>query len=567
MANILQVTTPNLNTDNRNILNPQDPRSGAGAQSVHNPVDPTRVVRADGRDGEQSGNAAQEAPFGVINYESNYGAFIKGLTEEGELTSALERLLFSSDMAGIGEAGRAEVGALVEKLLLSVRMDSPQDLVEFIQGQRDLQARFTGDFFNKLRSILSQNPSEGLRDTALSFLKVFNDYSSGPHLLQQMHSLMEDIEHLLFRSYRAEFRELADSLDWQAANGETAQNAGLLNDRMIPFLASYISRTHDYGPIREATMLLIFHAVRYQNGNKGRLLKFFGNMIHDRDFARLFKGDAKASLMSLLRSGERDTQRPADLEEAMAALEEEGRTEGDNSVSFRGMFSEDSPEETQEAGEHVNAGEEGPEEETDAAMPREDIRGKDRPDAQTPANSRGLPGASTQHPMSGFADGLSGLLLKGANGQAGLEHVQQFYTIMNGMLLNESVYMPLLHFILPFQYEDNNVMSEMWVDPDARKDNENDARKIKVFLKFDIQSLGKFELLMTLQDHETRMQLLVPPHMAKQEKKIQTEVADILKKNNIRFSQLLIRERVRDRRVDEVFPEIREKERTINVRI
>ena len=70
MANILQVTTPNLNTDNRNILNPQDPRSGAGAQSVHNPVDPTRVVRADGRDGEQSGNAAQEAPFGVINYES-----------------------------------------------------------------------------------------------------------------------------------------------------------------------------------------------------------------------------------------------------------------------------------------------------------------------------------------------------------------------------------------------------------------------------------------------------------------------------------------------------------------
>ena len=127
--------------------------------------------------------------------------------------------------------------------------------------------------------------------------------------------------------------------------------------------------------------------------------------------------------------------------------------------------------------------------------------------------------------------------------------------------------MPLLHFILPFQYEDNNVMSEMWVDPDARKDNESDARKIKVFLKFDIQSLGKFELLMTLQDHETRMQLLVPPHMAKQEKKIQTEVADILKKNNIRFSQLLIRERVRDRRVDEVFPEIREKERTINVRI
>ena len=37
MANILQVTTPGLNTDNRNILNPQDPRQAG--QAVHNPVD------------------------------------------------------------------------------------------------------------------------------------------------------------------------------------------------------------------------------------------------------------------------------------------------------------------------------------------------------------------------------------------------------------------------------------------------------------------------------------------------------------------------------------------------
>ena len=138
---------------------------------------------------------------------------------------------------------------------------------------------------------------------------------------------------------------------------------------------------------------------------------------------------------------------------------------------------------------------------------------------------------------------------------------------MNGMLLNESVYMPLLHFLLPFQYEENNVMSEMWIDPDAKKEKEEGGRAIKVFLKFDIQSLGKFEMLMTLQDRESRLQLLVPPQLAKQDKKIQTEVADILKKNGIRYSQLMVRERVRDRRVDEVFPEIREKERTINVRI
>lgn len=226
-------------------------------------------------------------------------------------------------------------------------------------------------------------------------------------------------------------------------------------------------------------MLLIFHAVRYQNGGKDRLFTLFDSLLGNRDFGRLFKGDAEADMEQLLMAGTRESQPP----------------------------------------------------------------------------------------LSEFADDLATLLLKGANGHGGLENVQQFYNIMNGMLINESVYMPLLHFILPFQYEDNNVMSEMWVDPDSKKDSEEEGRKIKLFLKFDIQTLGKFELVMTLQDRQSKVQLYVPPQLARQNKQIQTEVADILKKNGFRFSQLLIRERVRDRRVDEVFPEIREKERTINVRI
>ena len=64
-----------------------------------------------------------------------------------------------------------------------------------------------------------------------------------------------------------------------------------------------------------------------------------------------------------------------------------------------------------------------------------------------------------------------------------------------------------------------------------------------------------------------QMQLFVPASLSKQGEKIQTDVSDILRKNKIRLSQVLVRERVRDRRLDEIFPEIREKERTINVRI
>lgn len=604
MANILQVTTPNLNTDNRNILNPQDPKNNAANPAIHNPIDPTRVVRADGRDGEQTGNTSQNGMPNIIDYESNYGAFIKGLGEGGELAGIMERLLFT-DMAGIKESSQAEVSALIERFLMSVRMDSPQDLFDFLQGQRELQARFTGLFFDKMRSLLSQNPSDGLRDSVLQFLKGYNDFSSGEHLLLQMQSLTDDIEHLLLRSYRESFRELADSLNWEAPNGETQQNTALLNNRMIPFLSSYISRTHDYGAVREATMHLIFHAVRYQNGELKKLFKRFNDMVTNRDFSRLFKGDPKEGLKSLLKAGfdqksidkevekllTEGAENPEDVEEfssesekILAELkkfqaERETEKEG-SSQSLRGT--QENPQSLREMQEESRfPGELSDETDRELNELKEDVRKELIADKladklneakgeiqEGQINKPNLLGPKqASRPMLDFADGFSSLLLKGANGQAGLENVQQFYTIMNGMLINESVYLPLLHFILPFQYEDNNVMSEMWVDPDAKKDQEEGGRRIKLFLKFDIQNLGKFELLMILQDRETKLQLLVPPQLAKQEKQIQSNVTDILKKNGMRVSQLVVRERVRDRRVDEVFSEIREKERTINVRI
>ena len=150
MANILQVTTPNVNTDNRNVQNPLDPKHNAENPAIRNPVDPTRVVRADGRDGQQAENSAQNDLFSGINFESNYGAFIKSLGENSGLAGALGQLLFT-DISGMVEAGHAEIGALVDQFLMTLKMDSPEELMKFMQGQQELQARFTGDFFAQLR--------------------------------------------------------------------------------------------------------------------------------------------------------------------------------------------------------------------------------------------------------------------------------------------------------------------------------------------------------------------------------------------------------------------------------
>lgn len=476
MANILQVTTPSVNTDNRTILDSQEARNHAAGQRIQNPVDPSRVVRADGQEEGKTGTATGEGTYSVIDFESNYGAFIQKLADGLQLPGLLQQLLFK-DVAGFLFADREAGGVLLEQLLSTIKMDSPEQLLEFLKGQEGLQAKFSGPFFDGLRTIMNQNSSDALKDAVMAFLKGCNDYSTGNHILKQMKTLTDDIGHLMLKQYRSDFTEMTKAMNWEAPNGDTAANTVLLNSRLIPFLSAYISRTHDYGSVRDAVMLLIYNAVKYENGGEDRLWQLFERMSENRDFEFLYKGDARADLQSAL--------------DAMG-----NRSAGDN-----------------------------------------------------------------------FADLFSSLLLKGANGQAGLENIQQFYNIMNAMLLNESVYMPLLHLLVPFQYRGMDVMSEIWADPDAENDKPEEGRKIKMLLKFDVRSLGDFELILSLQNRQIDMQLYVPVLMREKTEEIQTNIADIFKKNGFGLNRMMVREKMVDIRLEDVFPEMREKERTINVRI
>lgn len=474
MANILQVTNPSLNTD-RNVTTTQEARHPGQNPQIQNPVDPSRVVRADGRQDGKTGTAGEEK-YSIIDYDSNYGAFVQRLGDGAELSALVERLMFGGGIETLF-AGDEAVADLVQQMLSTVRTDSPEELLAFLKGQLSGQAKFSGTFFDSLRGLLTGAASDSTKETALLFLKAYNDYSAGQHLLEQMRTLTGDIGRLMIKSFRGDFMQLVESMNWNAANGDTAANTMLLNGRLIPFLSNYIARSHDYGAVREAVMHFILHAVKYENGDLQRLTELFHRLADSRDFPRFFKNEARAELEQLLTG---------------APHEDSGRA---------------------------------------------------------------------------FAETFSTLMLKGANGHAGLENIQQFYQIMNGMLLNESVYLPLLHILVPFRYQDKDVMSEMWVDPDAGKDNENEERKIKMLLRFDIQSLGKFEMLLALQDRKVDMQLYVPAALTGKINSIQEHVTGILKENGLGLKKLLVKEKTEDLKLQEVFPEIRGKESTINVRI
>ena len=473
MANILQVTPPGINTDNR-VIGSSEMERQAASQGIHTPPDPSRVTGAQGQEGGKTGTATDEGAAGVIRSESNYGAFLRGLIESRDTPQVLKQMLLRFLGPSIQELG-GELGNLSALLTME---DSAQ-AARFLKEQSGTEALFSGGFFDSLRRFLAEEGGRSAAGLAENFLKAYADYSAGPHLLRQMETLGEDIGRLLLSSFKGEWKELLSAMDWQAPRGMVEENARTINGRLIPFLASYISKTHDYGSVRNSVMLFIMQAVRYENGGLEHLRGTFGELF---------------GLM----------QRRSGQPEDPAALFEELLRRGD-------------------ALEKTGAGR--------------------------------------------LADGLAELISRGAQGQEGIDRAGQYQELLRGMLLNESVYMPLLHLVFPLRLMGKDTVSELWVDPDADKEEGEEGRKIKLFLKFDIQGLGSFELVMALRDRQAELHLYVPRQLEDRREDINAGVEAILKENGFKPQRVLVDRKVRDFSVDEIFPEIRRKENTVNVRI
>ena len=467
MANILQVSSSPITPDpsiNQRIS--QDP-------SIKNPVAPGTVNRADGQNTGQTGTATGEGSFSGVDFEGNYAAFLKELSQTANLPKALETVLFGDGALALSQE-KGEIGQVMEELFSSMEMESPEDLKAFLQDQQKAQIKFSGNLFNNLRGMLSSNISPSLKNAILNFGKTYNDFASSGHFLQQMETIAGDIDKMLLPSFQGEFEDLLSQLNFQAEPGKTEENTSLINNQIIPFMSNYISRTHDYGAVRNAVVMFILYAVKYENGSEELLAKQKDALMNNPDFRLLFKGNPEEAFKELL-----------------------DQVKGQEENAFPKLFTD--------------------------------------------------------------------FLKAGAEGKAGTENISQFQEVLHGLLVNESVYMPLQHLVMPFRYDDKDVMSEMWVEQEA-KDGAG-GKLTKMLLKFNIQSLGNFEIISGISDMRVDLQLFMPEELMDKQKDVEDVLSHILRRNGLSVANLGVYQKTRDFRIQEVFPEIKEAEKGLNVRI
>ena len=161
------------------------------------------------------------------------------------------------------------------------------------------------------------------------------------------------------------------------------------------------------------------------------------------------------------------------------------------------------------------------------------------------------------------------LMKMGVKGQAGYENIDKFKQILTQLLINESVYVPLIHTTIPVNINNDLVFCDMWIDPDEGKEHkeEDEERKIRLFIKFEVKELGNFDVIVYMSKNTMDLQVFCPLKVIEKQKSVRMKVEEIVKKNGFKVGELNIEQGTKQLTVLDVFKKIHERKNAINVRI
>ena len=168
-----------------------------------------------------------------------------------------------------------------------------------------------------------------------------------------------------------------------------------------------------------------------------------------------------------------------------------------------------------------------------------------------------------------FADHLAAAAARALRGEGSAEVQEVFRNLVSAMLINESVYMPLNHFLIPMELDGRMLFSELWVDPDAeeKKGGGQGEKCMKFLFKIDVQGLGFFDVILTNRERDVGIVVSCPEGVVPFSKEIEQNISKILTRNDLNPAAVSVRKMERPVTLTEVFPKIFEGKNSVNVKV
>ena len=113
--------------------------------------------------------------------------------------------------------------------------------------------------------------------------------------------------------------------------------------------------------------------------------------------------------------------------------------------------------------------------------------------------------------------------------------------------------------------------SELWVDPDAGEKDQSGKRqgggKIQFLFKLDVQSLGFLEMTLASREEQVELDVYGPEAVERNGAIIAEDLRDILASHGLTGKSVKVSRRERPLTLTEVFPDLFEGKRSVNVKV
>lgn len=168
-----------------------------------------------------------------------------------------------------------------------------------------------------------------------------------------------------------------------------------------------------------------------------------------------------------------------------------------------------------------------------------------------------------------FADALTAAAQRALRGEGSGEVQEIFKQLVNAMLVNQSVYMPLKHYLVPLVHEGRHLFSELWVDPDDQQQGKNGQSEYgaKLLLKLDVQEVGAFDIILRNHQREVSLSISCPARLCEFSKEMEKDIAQILTRNDLVPKEISVQQMQQGVTLTEVFPKLLEGAGAVNVKI
>lgn len=139
--------------------------------------------------------------------------------------------------------------------------------------------------------------------------------------------------------------------------------------------------------------------------------------------------------------------------------------------------------------------------------------------------------------------------------------------MIQGLLSAPGVFTPLLHFLVPMNMGGMKAFGELWADPDADRDPETGESDNHLFLCFEIEDAGYFELEVYARGKSVNAALMCPAGTERSYLPIREMLPDLAAACGYRAEKIMIQPLKRKRDLTNIFPKLNERRSGLNVRI